>query len=346
MKITIVVGNGTSIALANEIGIGDDVDLGNLFAKGSEVPWPYDSKPGFLSHKNTPALWQLGARPFSKREQSNQIIENIITCSNVFASMPSKKNTQKVNSVYIQAYNELSKYLRHLFAYYDEKFVEKLNSQPLLWDKWHILQFINRMNSNANIKEISVISYNYDILLERGLIYKSIPFELFGIDDRSQKSKSQKVTIYKPHGSISYIPKGKIMDKARFQISPDWNPNGLAMHDYVASYSNLNHPVLNEAIIPPAGESSRYNYAWANEIQKGIRDSFAKPSKDDVLIFCGLSYWSVDRLELDEIIKLFHSEGQVYSINPDPNHSFIAVLTTVFKNFVHFNNAKQLEGAL
>lgn len=334
----LVIGNGSSIALSKEIGIGDSVDLTNLFSKGADVKWPVDGKPGFLSHKNTPALWRLGARPYSTSQESNSIIENIITCSNVFASMP-RSDGRSVDSEYIRAYNELSKYLRHLFAHYDSLFCAMTDPDKLLWNKWCLLNFVQKIYLSKNISEIDIISYNYDVLLERGLNAKSIPFTL----DNSTKKKKEKIRIHKPHGSISYIPRGRQMDPLRFQIPTTLEPNALSLAKYRVSYSDLDMPVIKEAIIPPAGESSRYNFKWANEIQSEIKRRLKCYNESDALIFCGLSYWSVDRLEIDEIIKGFNSKGQVFSVNPNPTPSFIAVLTTVFKNVIHFNNATQLD---
>ena len=50
-NIFILLGNGFSIDLMNQLKMSDKINLSNLFAAGSDVLWPASDSPGFLSSK-------------------------------------------------------------------------------------------------------------------------------------------------------------------------------------------------------------------------------------------------------------------------------------------------------
>ena len=122
-KTIIVLGNGFSIGLIEELCISDQVDLKNLFSKGDEVSWPDNNEKGFLSRKYCENLWTLGARTNMTADESSKFISDIITCLNVFnfASENAESSVEFLNpeNIYIKAHNELSTYLRNLFIYYN-----------------------------------------------------------------------------------------------------------------------------------------------------------------------------------------------------------------------------------
>ena len=70
----------------------------------------------------------LGARPGNTVEESNALIEEIITCANMFfdfVNEPGQKEkrlemaSQGNDRLYLRAYSELIVYLRHLFSCYE-----------------------------------------------------------------------------------------------------------------------------------------------------------------------------------------------------------------------------------
>ena len=56
-NVLIILGNGFYIDLMKTIDKSEDVNLGNLFASGEDVPWPETGASGFLSFQNCPNLW-------------------------------------------------------------------------------------------------------------------------------------------------------------------------------------------------------------------------------------------------------------------------------------------------
>ena len=113
--------------------ISDEIDVKNLFRLGDKISPPWDKKPGFLSYRTCPALWLLGARPGGTNDESTALIEEIITCANMFfdfVNEPEQKikrlelANQGKDRPYLRAYCELIVYLRHLFSCYNEVITE------------------------------------------------------------------------------------------------------------------------------------------------------------------------------------------------------------------------------
>ena len=97
------------------------------------------------------------------------------------------------------------------------------------------------------------------------------------------------------------------------------------------------------AIIPPAGDSNRLDFKWASEVRNNaILESKSLTDKDEV-VFCGMSYWHVDRLEIDTILtNIAPNISNVRVINPNPPRVLNAVMTTLFKNVIFYNDSKSL----
>lgn len=141
-NIYIILGNGFSIDLINKMNKINEVDLSNLFKKGEYVVYPKTKQKGFLSRRNTPDLWTLGARTYMTNEKSSQLITDVITCANVFNLSIEKRpgESKDSSSVFIHAYSELSSYLRYLFIYYNS-LISKDDLRNIL-DKIELIDYI------------------------------------------------------------------------------------------------------------------------------------------------------------------------------------------------------------
>lgn len=91
-SVFIILGNGFTIDFINKYNEFLEnrkekrvrIDVQNLFRYGEVIGTPWGNKPGFLSYKVCPALWTLGARPSNNAVESNALIEEIISCANMF----------------------------------------------------------------------------------------------------------------------------------------------------------------------------------------------------------------------------------------------------------------------
>ena len=168
------------------------INLTNLFEKGDKVPWPSNNEPGFLSFRRCPALWQLGARPNINNHEASKIIEDIITCANVNAFSKENNGRYEEPSIYLRAYHELVIYLKYLFIYYNCILSDDILTKGKL-KEWGWGKLFENLNDNINISSVNVITYNYDIFLERVLRKLEIEYSVQGFEE----SMSKKIKIIK-----------------------------------------------------------------------------------------------------------------------------------------------------
>ncbi|WP_264537062.1 SIR2 family protein [Flavobacterium sp. N1736] len=326
----ILLGNGFTIDLINHLKnkIDSGINVSNLFSNGELVNWPGNDKPGFLSYRYCPNLWTLGARPNMSNEDAINLIEDIITCANIL-----HKNNTKPANIYIKAYKELVTYLQALFVYYDKQ----IDINKLDFSDWPWFKYLNELYNSTDVDKIHIVTFNYDILLERILKKSNIHFDIAKLDDQSKKIK-----IYKPHGSISFSHRVK-KQKEAFAIRYDSDSNDGEISEFKIEYNNIDALNSVNAIIPPAGDSSRLDFKWAKEIRDNAKEVAKSLNKNDELIICGLSYWHVDRLEIDSILTSINPEiDEVKVINPYTPKVFNAIITTLFDKVIFYNNSKPL----
>lgn len=328
-KKFIILGNGFTIDFINFLKLESEIDVRNLFRNGDKVPWPGDNKAGFLSFKHCPNLWNLGARPNLDDKTSIEIIEDIITCANVF-----QKNNREDNNIYIKAYKELASYLYALFNYYDSILTDLKKDRI---NSWSWSKYFKKLQNDSSIEKVYIINFNYDIWLEKVLNTLSIPFDIVGFEETNKKFK-----IFKPHGSISFIHNVRKV-KEDFKIDYDIDSNDGSIGEFKITYKDLDSLNKINAIIPPAGDSHRLDFKWALEIRAQAKKAAEQIKENDELIFSGISYWHVDRLEIDSILTSISPKiSNVKVYNPNPPRVLNAVMTTLFKNVIFYSDSKCL----
>jgi hypothetical protein len=329
------LGNGFTIDLMSRFE-AKKIDTRDLFKYGSHVIWPEDDDPGCLSYKNTPNLWSLGVRPGISSDQSKDILEDIITCNNVYSILTEKpKDSKSINSLYRNAYKELSVYLHFLFSFYNNQISDKELLEKVT--DWHYFKFIKRICSDESNK-ICIVTYNYDVWLERIFKLTGIKFYISGIEENGEGIK-----IVKPHGSISFLK--EYIEPSQFQsINLDTEPQDCQARDFKILYEELNRPRLFYPLIPPAGESGRMKSSWAKTIRTEASQFAVSMKEDDNLIIIGISYWNVDREEIDELITSVNSSVKTKYVNPFPNRTLMAVMTSIFSKFVFYDSPEAIEG--
>ena len=340
-KLFLVLGNGFSIDLLTHANLIDELDVINLFNNGSEVRWPGNNTAGFLSYRHCPNLWNLGARPNMTSQESMSLLEDIITCVNVYAlrnMTPRASHSEKPNDIYIKAYHELSIYLRSLFSYYNNK-VDTISDKL---ENWPWLNYLKEISTSKEYSEITIVTYNYDIWLERILKELNISHRVSMISG-GDFGDNPKIKILKPHGSISFYHTNQ--QESEFSIPYNRDILSDAVTDnFIVDYDIPVSRCLVNAMIPPAGDSDRFKHTWAGQIKQSVSGLAGQLKNDDDLMFCGLSYWHVDRSEIDDILIKCSPEVNVYLFNPKPNPSFNAVLTSMFNNYVFHTNSNALKG--
>lgn len=338
--VLIILGNGISIDLVKRLEMDEKIDLSNLFTNGDKVLWPGNNEPGFLSQQRCPSLWELGARPGINKEKSCKIIDDIITCANVSASSEHPSIDGESSNIYIKAYHELVLFLRYLFIYYNNEIKEK-DIDRLINNKWGWSELFKNLNNNPRIRSVTIITYNYDILLERVLRTLGICYQMIGFDKIDCKFK-----ILKPHGSISFRTE-KLNSKQTFGIKYNRDSIGGELKDLIVD-EDVNFDKISKlnTMIPPSGESDRYKMSWSSVLREKSREYAKKLMDDDEVIFGGISYCSVDRREIDGIITSLNVNSNIKIVNPDSENTLGAVVSSVFKNYIHYTKSEMLGGLL
>lgn len=331
--ITILIGNGVTIDLMQHLGLLSEINATNLFSCGDEVEWPNSNGfSGFLTYNNCPNLISLGITPETPAVEAAIIFEKIITCAN-FYSYRSRGQGEEEKNIYIRAYLELVEYLRALFICYDKRFTNSDWKNTI--ETWPWYQGIKALKKKY--EKINIITLNYDIYLERALQHLGEEFQISQIE----KEQGKKITIFKPHGSISFVSsveQGATSNTPDYYISYKFK-DPLTPSDITTSYDHLEHKRLINTIIPPYGDSARYQQSWSRLI---IESALSGTKSSDTLLISGISYWHVDRLEVDKILLSANDDCNVIKINPRPNPIFDAVLQSRFPKYQHYRNSSIL----
>ncbi|MBI3133216.1 MAG: hypothetical protein HYZ14_00930 [Bacteroidetes bacterium] len=312
------------------------IDVRNLFCKGDKVPWVADNEPGFLSYKRCPNLWSLGARSSNSQEECISLIEDIITCAHLYSNRKkgSKLPTEDPN-IYIKAYNELTLYLRYLFSYYNSLIGDR-DFQKKDIREWGWTTLFKNLNNDSKYDKVFIICYNYDIILERLLMSLEIDYTVKGLQDTDHKFE-----LIKPHGSISFRH-SRDVDNSLFNIRHDQISSDGDLKDIKIDYEATDKHTIINPMIPPAGDSSRFDFGWSGKLRDLAKQSAQQLIAHDECIICGLSYWHVDRNEIDELFLSMDNDINVKLVNPRPNQTLNAVISSVFKNYINYSDASQI----
>lgn len=337
-EIVIITGNGFTIDLMYKIQRDCDINMSNLFANGDKVQWPADGEPGFLSYNHCPELWTLGARPNMDDGAAAKLIDDIITCANVSVSSAHPAIHSESSNVYIKAYHELVSYLKYLFIHYNSK-VSDDDLRKAIDGQWGWSELLKHLNESHNISSVTIITYNYDIFLERILHIMGLPFQMVGFD-----SDRKKIRIIKPHGSISFRSHKKL-SKDIFSIKYNRDSLGGSIEDIEVD-ENVNYESVSSinTMIPPAGESGRYNLSWSKSLRDEVASAVKMLEESDEIIFGGLSYCFVDRQEIDKILTSIKPEVYIKNVNPSINNTFGAVISSLFQHYTQYTKSDVLGG--
>lgn len=336
-NLVLLVGNGLTVDLMNCISKLEKINTKNLFRNGDKVEWPDGSnEKGFLSYKHCRNLWNLGARPSMNDEEAQNLIEEIISCAN---TIPKNMLDDKSENIYVNAYFELVAYIKQLFIMYDNEITEKdLSSDGVV--NWGWYKLLKNAYNSSKYGNVYIITYNYDVYLERVLRVHNIPFDVVGIEENGNK-----IQIIKPHGSISFCHRS-INDKDTYDIKRSSVLYEAELKNFEVKYEGLDENYSVYALIPPSGDSTRMLFKWAEELRFREKEIISNLQENDKIIVSGLSYWHVDRKEIDDILTNISSKANVYMVNPNPPKVLNAVLTCIFDNYILYTSSEELGGIL
>lgn len=176
-------------------------------------------------------------------------------------------------------------------------------SDHLLDDTWRWIAWLRATSSSLRF----AVSFNYDLVLERALSRAGIPSGRIGIADESG------LPILKPHGSIDFVTSA-VPNYPSIRVMGSDFPQRRLERDELTKYRAECNLVL------PLQESHLRHH---QSVIPGF-DLWSQiaPSLTHVII-AGLSYWDVDRPEIDTLLDGLAPGTTVTIVNPIPPPSLV-----------------------
>ena len=150
-----------------------------------------------------------------------------------------------------------------------------------------------------------------------------------------------KFRLFKPHGSISFKYKSDL-PLSSFNINYQELKTECSAIDINVKYDDLytNNPII--FLIPPAGDVNRTKNGWNTSLRGIYEPILEKLNKNDLMIISGISYWHVDRSEIDNILIAPARDIDLVNINPFMDKYFESVINSLFNNYIHFDHSDTL----
>ncbi|MGG5736892.1 hypothetical protein [Bacillus cereus group sp. IBL03679] len=183
--------------------------------------------------------------------------------------------------------------------------------------EWKWVKWLQRNRTRLSC----AISFNYDVLLERALKFANIPYSRIGTSECVSK-----VPILKPHGSIDFDIKGLIsglpVDEL-WRVTTSLNDIGLP---FIVPKQDWLLPRMEADIIPPSMHNIQLKLSWIHS----MLNEYIKFARNlDAFVIVGISYWDVDRPEIDFFLNQLPKKAKVYIMNPNPNPDLIQKITSL-----------------
>jgi hypothetical protein len=180
---------------------------------------------------------------------------------------------------------------------------------------WPWLEWINE-----SVKElISIVSFNYDLILETALDKSGATYRRFGI-----YTENNGIPILKPHGSIDFEVTG-IMMPTGYPLK-----NVAIRNDFpikILRREELNMVRTEADIVLPHEYSPLSTFQW---VKPGYAHFQEVGPTLTHCVFLGLSYWDCDRPEIDFLIKHLNQRTKIVVANPEPPKKFMKQITSKF----------------
>lgn len=206
--------------------------------------------------------------------------------------------------------------------------VDRIDLTPWRWSQW----------ISAAIGDIScIVSFNYDLILERTLEHAGTTYRRLGV-----ASERTGLCVIKPHGSIDFEIHG-------IKVPVGYPLKNAVLHNdaplRALSANELLSPRTEVDIVVPTEYSPFLQFQWVAPAYTW----FASRAKELThCFFVGLSYWECDRPELDFLLDALSPDACVVIANPDPPQAFCDAVARKFARYdvwKHGPDPSMLSGA-
>lgn len=309
----LIVGNGLSISLRSAFS-----DNLSGWDTSSPLSWTVPNLSAGDGSLLTalPAFNQLLAHyRTEKPEQSDfEAFRDVMT--SIAMRTARHQGADSERDLHVRADVEMRHYLAIAFSYY----------QMAVWQldisKWEWARVLSQVGPRLR----GLVSFNYDLVAEHALHVVGHPARPLGVGT----IRPGKFGGFKPHGSISYD-----IDPELFRaFRPDRYPPATYM--FRSSYPQKEVPhksllrVRHSATIVVPGEANIYgDLPWSLHGWRWLR---AIADGTERCVLAGLSYWEVDRPEIDRTLDMLPRSCRITVVNPYPPASLLQSLADRFEN--------------
>jgi len=127
-----------------------------------------------------------------------------------------------------------------------------------------------------------------------------------------------------------------------YEINYQIDSSGVDISQITVGYSELSD-YDKSFLIPPAGDSQRRQPdAWATKLRECAVCAVKEIKEEDEVFICGMSYWHVDRKELDELLINLNQRANITLVNPAPPKELNAILVSLFKNYIVYTESNAM----
>jgi hypothetical protein len=291
MSVLFVVGNGLTVDLLRHKNLHLSYD------SRSPLAWRFDVPRG--SGMQWPEAFPALSEALGRGDSSRTDFERLSTVAR-------RGNSDEYEA--LLAESEARQFLAFAYGHLQSA----LDASPVPSD-W---PWLGWMRDHREVVH-AVVSFNYDLAVERLLEKSGIPSIPYPC------STEPRPFFFKPHGSTDYamppdlIKLGHIVYPANNVVTLNDTPIVQLRADELGC-------ARREAFITlPLEESPYREYQWA---APGFRSVQLIGPRITHAIFVGLSYWAVDRPELDTLLDFLTPGATVVEANPAPVAEFASAV--------------------
>ncbi|MGO9238727.1 MAG: hypothetical protein ACLP4V_33235 [Methylocella sp.] len=201
------------------------------------------------------------------------------------------------------------------------------------FEQWPWIHWFRR---HAELMQL-IVSFNYDLLVEQLLSVLSIDFARVGVTEEQTG-----VPIFKPHGSVDFgLPKFVIEEALQFSYETQTELVELQCTYYERiSRQELGACRVSVDVVLPTESNFISNYPI---MHAGWREVEGQLCNITDLIIIGLSYWSVDRPEIDRIIDSVPQRCVIHIANPHVPDDLVSRIEKIGRRWKHMRQPTLLD---
>lgn len=330
-KLAFVIGDGFSISFRKHLGVLDRTPTSPLVPCGPEVKFKATDIDSFQTgplwrEELFPELWKAYegvCRPSLTAQERSRLLFMAVREQALRHSENLNSSTEdgKIRFITSGVHFEARSYLWHLFVNHSRVIREAIGGiqEPRnFYNTWEWGPSLLRM---FNSFEVTVISYNYDMVIEHALsALGRLVVQPIRRAERPSEPEHGSTVVLKPHGSINFTIQNDIFRSPGI-------PHGMfaiftgveSLGTYAASDIDNLRPVLFDCVPPGHSLAALLNPEWA--IHELAHETITEA---DIIVLCGLSAAPPDDEEIRELLSYARPDTDLFQVglaSDDSNHA-------------------------